>query len=109
MSKHVAFWIGVFAAGLVIMPLALGMWAIAQGFAEDIAVGLFIAITVLVLLLVVVLFLRGPILRRLVGRGEATLEDVSSSLIASVSAAAAGDRARAEAEADTLARMALGW
>lgn len=109
MSRHLSFWIGFFAAALVIVPVAVGAWGVTQGFARDWAATFFIVICTIVGLLVVGLLFRGAILRRLTGRAEATVEDISSTLISGVSAAVAQDRATAEREADKLARVVLGW
>ncbi|WP_300059073.1 hypothetical protein [uncultured Roseobacter sp.] len=109
MSRHLSFWIGFFAAALVIVPVAVGAWGVTQGFARDWAATFFIVICTIVGLLVIGLLFRGVILRRLTGRAEATVEDISSTLISGVSAAVAQDRATAEREADKLARVVLGW
>jgi hypothetical protein len=109
MAKHLAFWIGVFAASLLIVPIALGVWGSAQGFARDWASVIFIVITTLVVLLVLALALRGVILRGVLKRGEASIEDVAASLVAGVRAAAEKDAEAAAREADKLARVAVGW
>lgn len=109
MARHLSFWIGFFAAALVIVPVAVGAWGVTQGFARDWAATFFIVICTMVGLLVMGLLFRGAILRRLTGRAEATVEDISSTLISGVSAAVAQDRATAEREADKLARVVLGW
>ncbi|MEM6304274.1 MAG: hypothetical protein AAF744_06105 [Pseudomonadota bacterium] len=108
MGRQVAFWIGFFAAGLLIVPIAVGIWGASEEFARQIAVFLFGAACVLVVLLVLVLFFRDAILRRLTGQTEVALTDVVSSLIAGVSAASAGDRTRAEAEAQRVIGRAMG-
>ncbi|MEM6563234.1 MAG: hypothetical protein AAF665_02240 [Pseudomonadota bacterium] len=109
MGKHLAFWIGVFATSLLIVPIALGIWGSAQGFARDWASVIFIVITTLVVLLVLALALRSVILRGVVKRGEASIEEVAGSLVASVRAAAEKDAEGAAREADKLARVAVGW
>ena len=109
MSRHLSFWIGFFAAALVIVPVAVGAWGVTQGFARDWAATFFIVICTIVGLLVIGLLFRGAILRRLTGRAEATVEEISTTLISGVSAAVAQDRAAAEREADKLARVVLGW
>ncbi|MGC1495276.1 MAG: hypothetical protein WA790_05665 [Sulfitobacter sp.] len=109
MGKHTSFWIGFFAAGLLIVPVAIGLWGAAENFARDMAVFFFGAVTVLIVVLILVLFFREKILRKVLGRGEASVEEISRSLIAGVSAASSGDMARAEAEADTLVRATVGW
>lgn len=109
MARHLSFWIGFFAAALVIVPVAVGAWGVTQGFARDWAAVIFIVVCTIVGLLVVVLLFRGVILRRLTGRAEATVEDISGALITGVSAAVAQDRVAAEQAADRLARAALGW
>lgn len=79
------------------------------GLGRDWAAVIFIVVCTIVGLLVLVLLFRGVILRRLTGRAEATVEDISGALITGVSAAVAQDRVAAEQAADKLARVALGW
>lgn len=109
MGKHLSFWIGFFAAALIIVPVAVGVWGAAGDLAEFVAVFLFGVIVALVGVLFVVLLFRDAILRRLLGRSEATLQDVSGGLVRTVSAASAGDRASAEAEAVRLGQTLAGW
>ncbi|WP_299966125.1 hypothetical protein [uncultured Roseobacter sp.] len=109
MSRHLSFWIGVFAAFLVSVPVAVGAWGVTKGFVENWVAIIFSVIVTLVAVLVIVLLFRGQILRRLTGRAEASVEEISSTLISGVSAAMAQDRAAAEQAADKLARVTLGW
>ncbi|MCF2871071.1 hypothetical protein L0664_08330 [Octadecabacter sp. G9-8] len=109
MVKHLAFWIGFFAAALLIIPVAVGIWGAADEFARNVAVFLFGAISVLIVVLVIVLFFRDRLLRRVLGTAETSLDDVLSSLVKGVSAAAHGDRATAETEAQAFAKSATGW
>lgn len=109
MAKHLSFWIGFFVASLLIVPIAVGVWGAAGEFAREVAAFTFGAIAVLVVLLVVFLFFREPILKALLGRGEATLDEVTGRLVQTVSATTSGDRARAEEEAKALAQTVVGW
>ncbi|MDA9207493.1 hypothetical protein N9O61_01270 [Octadecabacter sp.] len=109
MVKHFAFWVGFFAAALLIVPVAIGIWGAAEEYARNLAVFLFGAISVLVALLVVLLFFRDRILQKVLGSAETTLDDVTSSLIKGVSAAARGDVPEAEQQAQAFAKSATGW
>lgn len=109
MVKHLAFWIGFFASALLIIPVAIGIWGAADEFARNVAVFLFGAISILVILLVLGLFCRDWLLRRVLGTVATTLSDVTGSLVKGVSAAANGDRATAEKEAQAFATAATGW
>lgn len=109
MIKHVAFWVGFFAAALLIIPVAIGVWGAADEFARNLAVFIFGAVSALVILLVIALFLRDWVLRKVLGRAETTLDEVLSSLVRGVSAASDGDRQRAEQEAQTFVKAATGW
>jgi hypothetical protein len=109
MVKHFAFWIGFFAAALMIVPVALGIWGAADELARNIAAFMFGAIAILVLLMVVLLFLRDWLLQRLIGQSEVTLDEIVSSLVKGISAASRGDREESEREAEKLARAATGW
>lgn len=109
MVKHRAFWIGFFAAALLIIPVAVGIWGSAGDFARNVAVFLFGAISVLIIVLVLPLFFRDRLLRRVLGTAETSLDDVLASLVKGVSAAAHGDRDTAEAEAHAFAKSATGW
>ncbi|WP_299046839.1 hypothetical protein [uncultured Tateyamaria sp.] len=109
MTKHLSFWLGVFAAALLIVPIAAGIMGAAEQELRRIAVVVFVFVAGLVLALVVALFFRDWILRKLFGRAEATLDDVSASLIAGVSAASAGDRDAATAHAQALVQRGMGW
>lgn len=97
MTKHLSFWLGMFCAALVAVPIAAGIMGAAEQELRRIAVMVFLFVAGLVLALVLALIFRDWILRKLFGRAEATLDDVSASLIAGVSAATAGDRAEATA------------
>lgn len=109
MAKHLPFWIGFFAAALLIVPIAVGVWGAAGEFAREVAAFTFGAIAVLVVLLVVFLFFRERILTAILGRGEATLDDLTGHVVQTVSAMSSGDRAKAEAEAKALAQTFVGW
>lgn len=109
MGKHTSFWIGFFAAALLIVPIAVGIWGLAGDFARDMAVFVFGAVVAMVLLLIVTLFLRDRILLRLIGRSEASIEELSRSVVSVVSALGTGDISRAEAEATKLAATATNW
>lgn len=109
MGRHVSFWIGFFAAAFLIVPIALFAWGLAQERLFDLLAMVFGGLVVLVVLLIVGLVFRGPLLRRVLGRSEASVDEITRSLVAGVSAAATGDVKRAEAEADTLTRVAIGW
>ena len=108
MGKQISFWLGFFASALVIIPSALFIWGAAEEYAREVAVFLFGATCVLVLLLVIVLFFRDRILRKLTGQTEVAATEVVSSLVSAVSAASAGNRAEAEAEAQKLIGRAVG-
>ncbi len=109
MSKHLSFWIGFFAAALLIVPIAVGVWGAAGDLVEYWAVFLFGGIVALLLVLGIFLFFRDAILRRAFGRGEATLQDVTGALVKTVSAASAGDRDAAEQHAIALTQTFAGW
>lgn len=109
MAKHLSFWIGFFAAALLIVPIAVGVWGAAGELAEYVAVFLFGTIAGLVVLVVVALFFRNAILRRVLRRGEASLEDVTAALVTTISSASAGDRAAAEKSAVALGQTFAGW
>ncbi|APX12781.1 hypothetical protein [Tateyamaria omphalii] len=109
MTKHLSFWLGVFAAALLAVPIAGGIMGATEQEVRRIAVTVFVVVAGLVVALVVALFFRDWILRKLFGRAEATLDDVSASLIAGVSAASAGDRDAATAHAQALVQRGMGW
>lgn len=109
MTKHLSFWLGMFCAALVAVPIAAGIMGAAEQELRRIAVMVFLFVAGLVLALVLALIFRDWILRKLFGRAEATLDDVSASLIAGVSAATAGDRAEATAHAQALVQRGMGW
>ncbi|WP_147110301.1 hypothetical protein [Tateyamaria sp. syn59] len=109
MTKHLSFWLGVFAAALLTVPIAASIMGAAEQELRRIAVTVFVAVAALVVVLVIALFFRDWILRRLFGRAEATLDDVSASLIAGVSAATAGDRAAATQHAQEVVQRGMGW
>jgi len=109
MGKHLSFWIGFFAASLIIVPVAVGIWAYATEAALNWAAFVFGVAAGLVLVLVLVLFLRDRILARILQRTEASLEDVSSGAVRLASAMAAGDREAITKEADLVARITTNW
>lgn len=109
MTKHLSFWLGVFTAALLTVPIAAGIMGASEQELRRIAVIVFVFVAGLVVALVIALFFRDWILRRLFGRAEATLDDVSASLIAGVSAASAGDRDAATAHAQDFVQRGLGW
>ncbi|MBY5935353.1 hypothetical protein KUV51_20270 [Tateyamaria omphalii] len=109
MGKQLYFYLGFFSAGLLAVPMATGIMGATEQEMRRIAVTLFIAVSVLVFFLVIALFFRGWILRRMFGRAEATLDDVSASLISGVSAATAGDREAATKHAQELVQRGMGW
>ncbi|MEO0866680.1 MAG: hypothetical protein AAFY39_19350, partial [Pseudomonadota bacterium] len=99
MSKHLFFWTGFFAAALLVVPIAAGIMGAAEQELRRAAVLIFAVVSGLVLALVLALLFRDRILRAVLGRTEATLSDVSASLIDGVSAAATGDSKAATAHA----------
>ncbi|MEL7132372.1 MAG: hypothetical protein AAGK77_08165 [Pseudomonadota bacterium] len=109
MTKHLSFWLGVFAAALLTVPIAASIMGAAEQELRRIAVTVFVVVAALVVVLVIALFFRDWILRRLFGRAEATLDEVSASLIAGVSAATAGDRAAATQHAQDVVQRGMGW
>lgn len=109
MAKHLSFWLGVFAAALLTVPIAASIMGAAEQELRRIAVTVFVVVAALVVVLVIALFFRDRILRKLFGRAEATLDDVSASLIAGVSAASAGDRAAATRHAQDVVQRGMGW
>ncbi|MFL4469748.1 hypothetical protein ACERZ8_07655 [Tateyamaria armeniaca] len=109
MGKHLSFWIGFFAAALLVVPVAAAIMGVAEERLRDVAIAIFAAVAALVVVLVVVLFFRDGILRRLVGRSEATLEDVSGSLVDAVTAASKGDTDTAATHARALVQSGVGW
>ena len=98
MGKHLSFWIGFFAAALLVVPVALGIMGVAEERLRQMAVVLFAGVSVLVVLLVVALFFRDAILRRVLGRSEVALEDVAGSLVSAVAAATVPPVARSPAQ-----------
>ncbi|MDX8350772.1 hypothetical protein [Cognatiyoonia sp. IB215182] len=109
MAKHLSFWIGFFAAALLIVPTAVGVWGAAGDLTEYVAVFIFGVIAGLVALLILALFFRDAILRRMLGRGEASLHDVTAALVTTISSASTGDRAAAEQSAVLLGQTFAGW
>ena len=109
MGKHLSFWIGFFAAALLVVPVALGIMGVAEERLRQMAVVLFAGVSVLVVLLVVALFFRDAILRRVLGRSEVALEDVAGSLVSAVAAASEGDRDKAATHARALVQGGVGW
>lgn len=109
MGKHLSFWIGFFAASLIIVPVAVGVWGYASELALQWGFFLFGLLTGLILLLVVALFFRGYIVSRVLGRAETTLEDVAGSLARLSAALAQGDQQAIRQEAETLARTGAGY
>ncbi|MEM6371829.1 MAG: hypothetical protein AAF727_03490 [Pseudomonadota bacterium] len=109
MGKHLSFWIGFFAAALLVVPVALGIMGVAEERLRQMAVVLFAGVSVLVVLLVVALFFRDAILRRVLGRSEVALEDVAGSLVGALAAASEGDRDKAADHARALVQGGVGW
>ncbi|MEL6885809.1 MAG: hypothetical protein AAFP87_14950 [Pseudomonadota bacterium] len=109
MSKHLFFWTGFFAAALLVVPIAAGIMGAAEQELRRAAVLIFAVVSGLVLALVLALLFRDRILRAVLGRTEATLSDVSASLIDGVSAAATGDSKAATAHAQAFVQRGIGW
>lgn len=109
MAKHLYFWLGVFAATLLAVPVALGAWGAATETARNAAAFLFGVIATLVLLLVLVLLFRDTLLRKVLRLDEATLDEVAARVIGLGSAVARRDADAAGDEAAKLARTAAGW
>ncbi|WP_299722433.1 hypothetical protein [uncultured Tateyamaria sp.] len=109
MGKHLSFWIGFFAAALLIVPIAAGIMGVAEERLRQAAVFIFAGVSALVVVLVIALFFRDRILRRLVGRAETTLEEVSGSLVDAVTAASKGDADAAARHARALVQGGVGW
>ena len=77
--------------------------------AETLAVAAIGGVTGLIVSLVVILSMRNWVLRKLFGRTEVALTEVTNSLIATVSAASVGDRKAAENEAKAMIGKAANW
>ena len=108
-QRHVAFWIGFFAASLVIVPIAIGVWGLAEDMAELWVVFLYGAIATLVGIAVLAILFRDRVMTWLLGRADASLEEVSSRLVSTIAAAVRGDHKGAEEEGKVLAAVLAGW
>lgn len=107
MKNHQPFWIGFFAASIIIVPVALGAWAVLTNKALEFAAFYFGIIVALLFLLAIVLFFREKILGRLFGVANATAVDVTEGAIGATVAVAKADWTRAELETKNLARSVV--
>ncbi len=109
LQKHQFFWTGFFVAVFTIVPIAIGVWGVAENRALDLAAVAFGAASVLVLLLVIVLFFRDRILSSLLGQTEGSLETIAHSTINAVEDASTGNREKAIGHATEAVKSAVSW
>jgi hypothetical protein len=79
MIKHVYFWVGLFFALIVILPLFYGIAFFAERRALDVAILLFGGIVFVLVILLFALFFRRKIIKKITGRGEASYSEVYQS------------------------------
>ena len=109
MNKHVYFWIGVFTAALLAVPLALMVWGTVTETAMQVATFVFGAIAMLVVVLVTILVFRDAILRRILKKSEVTLDELTERAVSFASSLAQRDADRIESEAKEIAKSISGW
>lgn len=109
MRNQLSFWIGFFSASLLAVPLAVGIWFASEEFARQIAAILFIAISLLILFLAILLIFRDQLLKKVLGRHQIGLDQIAEQSVELTGAIASRDAKKADAAAKILAKRVAGW
>lgn len=109
MQKHVFFWIGFFLACLISVVIAVGAWGVAERYALNLAAIFFGFILALTIVLIIVVFFREKIIRKVFQTNQSTIDDVIKNAVKTVSSSVAGDRENAEIHSEKLLKSASSW
>ena len=109
MTKHVYFWLGVFVTFIVAVPAIFFIWDLTGDKALDIVALAFGAIVGSIAILLIVMLLRGWLLRKLGAGIEGTINNVASSAGHIIAAAVTGDRDAVTHQGRRLAHELIAW
>ncbi|MEW7008626.1 hypothetical protein [Lentilitoribacter sp. EG35] len=109
MQKHSNFWIGFFIAFLLLVPILLGAWGIAQEHAKAMITFALGALFSAILILVLILFFRDRILEKIFGSTKSSIEDVSQEALLALTAATTGKKDEAIKHTSSLVGAGAAW
>ena len=109
MQKHISFWIGVFSAILLGIPIAFGMIGAAEDRILDVASVLFGVVLVLIVLLVVLLFFKDRILSYFFGKIETSNQQLTNSLSELVTSIVKKDAEQAIRSSEDFTLQLVNW
>jgi len=107
-TRHLFFWIGLFAGVILATTSLVGVWELAVQNAKDIVTFLFGMIATLGVLLLIVILFRNWFLKKL-NLVEASIVEIGESAVRTIGLAAQGRDQFATQEAEILVKSTVGW
>lgn len=109
MKNHTNFWLGFLSAILLSVPIFFGIAGLAEEKAIDTAVVLFIVISTLIAVFIFLVLFRDRVLKKLLGQGQSSLEEIANTIGRIINAGISGDKDRVAKHSSELSKVAISW